>query len=331
MKQVNKAAKVKSAALVYSVDQGFLPLACISIASLVEHSAKTLPHVTILLHDVDALSRSCAERFLAGFELEVDFVEVDGNWCEPWASALGQPQAKFGILRFDEFLRDKPDRVIILDADTRFVDDITPLTTLDLGETPLAAVDDTAVISDGRVEVFINQLGLPKEAGYFNSGLLVIDPLKWRSNEIGQRAISVLRDRPEILTFDDQCALNTILQGNYTRLGYRWNHLVGSTPRNWPVSIYHYAGNLKPWRLFGARKHAALCDLISSEHFDFYRDKSDELNWHRPLVRSGLGSTIAARRRVNKLVTSGRVDNFHRRQVSPHITQAVTANPHLLD
>lgn len=331
MKHVNKAAEVKNFALVYSVDQGFLPLACISIASLVENNVGTLPHVTILLHDVDASSKYRAELFLARFELDVDFVEVDGTWCEPWASARGKSQAMFGILRFDEFLRDLSDRVIIIDADTRFVDDIGPLAQLDLGETPLAAVNDTAVISDDRVEVITNKLGVPKGAGYFNSGLLVVDSLKWTSHEIGQEAISVLRDRPHILTFNDQCALNAVLQGGYTRLGYRWNHLVGSTPRHWPVSIYHYAGLLKPWRLFGARRRSALRGLISSEHFEYYKTKSDELKWHKPLVQSGLAGTVKSHLRVNRLAFSGRIESFHRRQTSTHIAQSVASNPRLLD
>ncbi len=55
--------------ILYTVDTGFLPLACISIASMVAHCAGNPPAVTILLHDVEPASRNSASRFLSGFGL----------------------------------------------------------------------------------------------------------------------------------------------------------------------------------------------------------------------------------------------------------------------
>lgn len=309
-----------SPALVYSVDQGFLPLACVSIASIAENLSGPLPAVTILLHDVDHSSRQSAQRFLKRLDIAFDFIEVDGRWCEPWASARGQSQAKFGILRFDDFLRRPAERILIIDADTRFVDDIGPLLTMSLDGNPLAAVDDMAVIADGRVPDFAGKLGLPEGTGYFNSGLLVVDAQRWTDEQIGRQVISVFEDRPEILTFNDQCALNAVVEGRYIRLGYRWNHLVGSTPRHWPVSMFHYAGHLKPWHFQAVRHVPSMRNLLPLEHFQYYRRIGIELGWHEPpFGPTGLIPTLETYRRLIKLYRSGRIRSYHQRQNSPHL------------
>ncbi len=332
MKQHPESAESVSATLVYSVDQCFLSLACVSIASILENRLGPAPSATLLLHDVDARSKDRAKRFLESLELKFNLVDVDGRWCEPWASSRGQSQAKFGILRFEDFLESEPARVLIVDADTRFAGDIAPLIDVDLLDAPLAAVDDSAVISDGRVEELTGKLGLPHGSGYFNAGLMVVDVAKWTRERLGEQAIAIFSEQPEILTFNDQCALNAVVQGQYRRLGFRWNHLVGSTPKHWPVSMYHYAGNLKPWQLFAARNRTALRDLLSMEHFDFYDRKSRELDWpDSPLVPSDALSASKAHLRLSRLFLTGKIGKFHRRQRSQRILEAVEAYPQLLD
>lgn len=326
------SSSAASAAIVYSVDQGFLPLACMSIASIAENRPGPVPPITLLLHDVDNASRQSARSFLERLGIAFDLVEVDGSWCEPWASERGQAQAKFGILRFDDFLRQPAERVLIIDADTRFVDDIAPLLEMTLGETPLAAVDDIAVIADDRVSSFAEKLGLPPGTGYFNSGLLVVDKQRWSQQEIGQKAIAVFKERPEILTFNDQCALNAVVQGRYTKLAYRWNHLVGSAPRHWPASMFHYAGHLKPWRLQAARHVPSLRNLLPPEHFSYYRRISAELVWHEPpFGQTGLVPALETYRRLIKLGRSGRIRSFYDRQNSPNLARLASEHPALLE
>lgn len=323
---------ISRAALVYSVDEGFLPLACVSIASIVENRAGEMPPVIILLHDVDKKSKLNAEQYLTGLEIDFDLFELDGSWCESWASRRGQSQAKFGILRFDEFLRQATERVLIIDADTRFVDDIKPLLELSLEGNSLAAVDDIAVIADGNVPIFGAKLGLPPGSGYFNSGLLVVDTNKWISEKIGSKTAEVMENRDEILTFNDQCALNAVLQGRYTKLEFRWNHLVGSSPMNWPVSMLHYAGHLKPWRLQAAKHVPILRRLLPSLHFDYYQRMGDELKWHAPpFSDNGIFQVLNTFRRLFVLWTTKRIRSYHRRQNSPHLKRVAVEHPELLE
>lgn len=327
-----EAASVPSAALVYSVDQGFLPLACASIQSIAKNRTEPLPPATILLHDVDSSSKRSAEAFLSSLDISFDLVDVDGRWCEPWASQRKQSQAKFGILRFEEFLRWPVQRVLIIDADTRFVDDIAPLLELPLGGNPLAATDDIAMIAENRVAALETKLGLRRDTGYFNSGLMVVDSNQWTSEKIGSKAIKVLKERTEILTFNDQCALNAVLHGRYTKLGFRWNHLVGSTPQHWPASMFHYAGHLKPWRLRAVRQIQALKTLLPEEHFNYYARMRKELEWHTPPF--GPDGPVQAAKALGRFIwlgKTGRIRSFHDRQDSPHLVRTSVEHPALLE
>ena len=320
-----------ASALLYSVDQGFLPLACISIASIAESRDGSIPPVTILLHEVDKPSRQSAEQFLGNLGIEFELIDLDGSWCEPWASKRRQSPAKFGVLRLEEFLRG-PERVLVIDADTRFVDDIGPLLAKPLGNTALAAVDDIAMIADGQVPLLAKKLGLPPGTGYFNSGLMLVDLDRWTTEKIGRKAIAVFSDRPEILTFNDQCALNAVMQGQYTKLGFRWNHLVGSSPPNWPASMFHYAGHLKPWQLRPIRNVWSLDHLVSREHFEYYERMRDSLGWKTPAFgRPGLIQTIQMYALFIKLSTFGGLRRYSQRQRSSHVLNIALEHPELLE
>ena len=323
--------RASASALLYSVDNAFLALACISIASIVENRKGPVPPVTILLHDVEKSGRSSAEDYLERLGIEYTLIDIDGEWCEPWASARGQSPAKFGILRLEEFFHCPVGRVLVVDADTRFVDDIEPLLNVELGNAPLAAVDDIAMIADGRVPLLANKLCLPPGTGYFNSGLMVVDLKRWTNEKIGRKAIVVFTERPEVLTFNDQCALNAVLQGRYTKLGFRWNHLLGSSPADWPVSMYHYAGHLKPWQLGTVKKLWSLERLVPNEHFEFYERMRSELRWQSSVFdRTRLLQALRFHALFLKLGMSGRLGKYSERQRSVHIRKLGIENPELL-
>ncbi len=264
--------------VMYSTDEAFLPITCISARSMMEHCSSPPPPVTILLHDVSQASAESAAAFLNNAGLTVRFVVVDPSWCEPWASARGQSAAKFGPLRMDEWIEEGVQRVIVVDSDTRFLGDVNELVRWDLQGSVLAAVDDIAMVADGKLPLFRGKLALPENAGYFNSGLMVVDLARWMEDGIGPAAIAVFTERPEILTFNDQCALNAVLAGHYLQLPFRWNCLNGSTPPDWPVCLAHYAGHFKPWSLGPLRWFADIAAFVGRQNIDYYQAAMDQLS-----------------------------------------------------
>jgi lipopolysaccharide biosynthesis glycosyltransferase len=317
--------------ILYTVDRGFLPLACISIASMIAHCSGKPPALMILLHDVDQLSRDSASRFLSKLGLDYELVDIEIGWCQPWSARRGQSPAKFGYLKMQDFIDQRVGRVVVVDADTRFVDDVTKLFDADLQGKVLGAVDDAAVIATGQVHDLRRKLRLEEHAGYFNSGLLVVDLEAWTDQNITAACVRVFTDEPEVLTFNDQCALNAVLSGQYSRLPLRWNCLYGSVPGDWPVSMYHFAGSFKPWSMGFLKRVPYVRDMLGNEQIEFYRQANDQLNWQqRGLDNSEISETLKAVFLFSKMGLSGRLKKYKNRKSSPALLEFAATHRHLI-
>jgi lipopolysaccharide biosynthesis glycosyltransferase len=90
-------------------------------------------------------------------------------------------------------------------------------------------------------------------------------------------AQNVFTECPEILTFNDQCALNATISGDWLRLPLRWNHLNGSADRNWPVALIHFAGHFKPWSLGLASMIGPVASFVGRENIAYYKKANQEL------------------------------------------------------
>ncbi len=318
-------------AVLYSTDAAFLGITCISVRSMAENCVGLLPPVTILLHGISAAKAKSAKRYLEKTGLTIHLVHVDPSWCEPWASKRGQSAAKFGLLRLSEWFGESVERVVVVDSDTRFVGDVGELLRMDLKGHVIGAVADAAMIADGRLAMLTSRLGLPIEAGYFNSGLLVVDTRMWKALGIGPAARSVFTERPEILTFNDQCALNAIIAGKWFRLPFRWNHLNGSTDRHWPASMIHYAGHFKPWSLGLASLIGSVARFAGREHICYYKKAGKDLQ------DAGLGKISSPLRNTLHILSiyakwrlTGKFSKLLERSHSEHLQAYLVDHPELI-
>ncbi len=153
-------------------------------------------------------------------------------------------------------LKEQTDRVLYLDADMLCVGDLEELMAMDLEDTTALVVDDvgweTANGRDGRYSV----LGL-KHPRYFNAGMLYINIPVWEKNKVSEAAIRALVSNPEKLSFNDQDALNIVLDGQVRYIPVKWNYIYSMiadlkqgrqsmTPVG-DARIIHFAGLVKPW------------------------------------------------------------------------------------
>jgi len=107
------------------------------------------------------------------------------------------------------------------------------------------------------------ELGLPGNAAYFNSGVLLINVDHWRRNSFLQSALRCLREHHDYVHLGDQYALNILFSGQWRHLDLRWNQ-IGTVydcvePSDFPFDqsllqpvidspwIVHYCWRDKPW------------------------------------------------------------------------------------
>ena len=315
---------------IYSADRSYLPITCLSIASLARF-ASTKPEVLLLVHDLTPQHYERIAGFFASINANVQIANIDPAPFTPVCESRRQSPAKFAPLQWQRYLTRIPERLIYVDSDTRIVADTDALFAMDLGDAPLAAVHDSAVISDDRVRRLCRKLSIPEDAGYFNSGLLVIDTAAWLREDIGERALQILDKEQHVLTWNDQCALNKVLAGNWKPLPFAWNKIAGSAPSEWPERMVHFAGTYKPWTV-GILSHLRLMDqLVGRKHIDWYARTAPQMNW--PGFYNGWQQTRTSAWSMTALFgehLSGHLRDHLARPSSPHLKRFVADHPELV-
>jgi lipopolysaccharide biosynthesis glycosyltransferase len=148
-------------------------------------------------------------------------------------------------------------RLIYLDADMLVRRDLAELWAESQGTHAVLAVQDmaapyldaaTSLPGFGRCHRHLaamtpipnfRELGLPRDAEYFNSGLLVVDLAQWRRERYAEQVLDCLREHREHVLWWDQYALNVVLAGKWRALDRRWNQ---------GANIYHYPNwQESPW------------------------------------------------------------------------------------
>ncbi|MGE5621868.1 MAG: glycosyltransferase family 8 protein, partial [Bacillota bacterium] len=158
----------------------------------------------------------------------------------------------FTRLVIPSILKGITDRVLYLDADILCVGKLDELVKMDISNDIAVVVPDAPVTTRRRVAA----LGL-KHPQYFNGGVLFINVNKWLENGITEQTMEALMRHGKKLRFNDQDALNIVLDGRARYIDPKFNYLydlihdlnVNKTAMR-PVGdavFIHFAGAVKPW------------------------------------------------------------------------------------
>lgn len=143
------------------------------------------------------------------------------------------------------FIDQNATKAIYLDVDMIVLTDIINLWKTDLGEMAIAAVADRSEIVSSEWGGISNykELNLPAESKYFNSGLFVLDPQKWREMKIPEMAFKCAEDNRAYISFADQYSLNVIFNQKWKELDKSWNAYAQNNDEN--PKVIHFTG-MKP-------------------------------------------------------------------------------------
>jgi lipopolysaccharide biosynthesis glycosyltransferase len=190
------------------------------------------------------LSIASKDRLLRSW----DAPNVNVRWLEPPVAQISDLKTE-NHLNLVTYLRlympmllpaDLP-KVIFLDADLLIQKDLSGLWATELGDAPIAAVNDyfTPFLNTqeaiGRPSICdrypdkchpvpnYRELGLKGTAGYFNAGVMVVNLAKWREMDVLHNAMDLVRRHHEHVRYCDQYALNVLFSEKWKALDPRWN------------------------------------------------------------------------------------------------------------
>ena len=148
--------------------------------------------------------------------------------------------ATFFRYTIPEFVQE--DRVLYLDCDMIFTQDLSPLFEVDLGGFGIGAVVDRPTTTDG-----------------FNAGLMVIDTDWWRQHKVTESLFDLTKEHHQNV-YGDQGILNLYFKDAWYQLPWTYNLQVGSDKDQYGYgdlewydafkgvpAVIHYTSHNKPW------------------------------------------------------------------------------------
>lgn len=243
--------------LILAADQNYVPHLATTVRSLVENNADLAFDVHIINTDITAGQWQKLTQTVAGFDCRLIDTRVSEGATSDLVTRHHITHASYHRLLAPDLV--PAATALYLDCDLVVTGSLRDLLELPRDGRAIAAVADPNM--GPRPD-----LGLGPGDGYFNSGVMRLDLDVWRAGDIGPRALAVARDRPEIIQFLDQCALNATLKGDWTRADPACNvqsdfwRIDAETARRLygegaiaaaiaAPRIVHYTGNSKPWQL----------------------------------------------------------------------------------
>ena len=229
----------------FGIDKNFGRFAGITITSLVHNNIQHdlnihIVYDQLLPEDMDRLKKT--EQLYRNLTLH--FYQITSTEGMTFIVPPGHiTQAMYYRYLFAEMLPPEITKILYLDADIICKGDLLPLWQTDLQGRVLGAVRDWGEDrSCGRI-------GL-KNGRYFNSGVLLMDLVKWRQQKLFQWLEQVGNTK---ILWGDQDALNGVIDGDFVELPKKYNciiinnTLLKADPED---VIVHYIDYIKPWHIY---------------------------------------------------------------------------------
>ncbi|MCY7278013.1 MAG: glycosyltransferase family 8 protein [Phormidesmis sp. CAN_BIN44] len=212
---------------------------------------------------------------------EIEFISFDKTKLAHFRSTLYLKSKVSNARLFIADCLPNLSRCIYLDTDLIAFSDLKTLYNTDLLGNIAGCVLDSAASDPNQAVRLKDDLKLRSPSLYFNAGVILIDLVAWRRNQVTQKTVQVSTEMYDVLAALDQDILNIVLQDHWLSLDPKWNTLKFLAPGNFSDGIVHLCGRVKPW-------HPDYQDKFKDEFFEIL-DRT-KFSGKRPSSLMGLGT-----------------------------------------
>ncbi|MGE4443519.1 MAG: glycosyltransferase family 8 protein [Candidatus Altimarinota bacterium] len=215
----------------FCIDDKYIKHTFATISSIIENSAKKSDIIFYIISDsISNENKQKINNLSEKKNIIINIIEINEAYDEN--ISLGK-YGKYILYRLSipEYINE--DKILYLDSDMIILGKIEELWKKNISNYIVG------VIQQDKPKNF------PLDIKYFNSGLLLINAVLWKKENIKSKVLNYLSQNNHF-GWPDQDALNMVIKGNCLFLDKSWNTLnFYSTSK---VNLFHFAG-LKPWRI----------------------------------------------------------------------------------
>lgn len=252
--------------IAFCVDNQYCRPMGATIASIIAHNPGQHFTFHLLTFELDEQHKRRFAQLEQMYAVSTRLHLLDPASFSQFAHYLGHSHYSLSIftrLVIPDVLRGQADRVLYLDADILCVGPLDEMIALDIAGDIAVVIPDAPVTTRRRVAAL--ELA---HAEYFNAGVLLMNLERWLAAGISAQTLDTLMHSTKELRFNDQDALNIVLNGRARYISPRWNYLydlIHDLDRNQcamrPVGkavFIHFAGAVKPWTEWSGHDARAL-------------------------------------------------------------------------
>lgn len=236
----------------FAIDDKYAEHCAVAIVSILKNSC-SLFHFYILNSGLNGENKKEIEMLKDIRSCNVTFVEVNLSHFE---NCYLPPRSHFSLANYYRLkvasLLPHVDKVIYLDSDIVVNRDLKELWEIQLDDYYVGACEAMTH------ERSCKRLGLPMQAPYINSGVLVLNLKKMRQNKIENKFFDCIKETPQILLNVDQDVINLVLlaaRDGIKQLPQNWNaedrtdlpYKKEYLPVHNDPYIIHFVTGEKPW------------------------------------------------------------------------------------
>jgi lipopolysaccharide biosynthesis glycosyltransferase len=246
----------ETANIVFATDKNYIQHLCAALISLLVNNRDLALQINIISSGITARQKRIIATIAKPFDCSIRHITIsDQLFVELATEHTMYPKGIYYRLLIPELI-DAP-KLLYLDCDIIVNGSIKGLYEQNPGDAYVCAIEDPGFDRH-------QQLGMDKQAKYFNSGMMLINLAKWKETALHKKVIDFIEHNPDAVWFPDQCGLNAIINGNWKTVPLKYNQQSSIFSENFeqqfdcfdpdelqeaknnPV-IIHYTGGSKPW------------------------------------------------------------------------------------
>jgi lipopolysaccharide biosynthesis glycosyltransferase len=237
--------------VVYCSDENYVQHLFVSVSSLYYYNNSNELLIYILDGGISDKSKAIFKNFSESGGFKIIFVTVDISLFDNFLVDGHISRAAYYRISIPDLLPEEHKRALYLDCDIVLNENIDALWNQNLQGHAIAAVPE-----------FDNQRNIEMGLGNtktFNSGVLLLDLKKWRTEGIAGKVLDFIKKNPGKIKFHDQDALNAVLVNDWLQLPIKWNltfkyiakrNLIQDQELLKQIdkpAIIHFNESFKPW------------------------------------------------------------------------------------